>query len=290
MIERCSGSNLPALENNNFTGEFIMIRIIVTGAAGRMGRRLVANIAESGDLKLAGATERPGSEFLGLDAGTVAGVAPQGVRITDDFAGLVSQADAVIDFSTGAVIANARLAASKGLSIVIGTTALTADDKAELKKLADAGAKIVFASNYSVGVNLLFYLTKLAAQTLSDDFDIEIIEAHHNQKKDAPSGTAVSLAEVIANVKGWDYDKDVRHGRVGNVGARTRHEIGMHAVRGGDIVGDHTVMFAANGERVELTHKASSRDTFAKGALRAVRFLANAKPGLYNMQDVLGLK
>lgn len=220
MIERCYGSNLPALENNNFTGEFIMIRIIVTGAAGRMGRRLVANIAESGDLKLAGATERPGSEFLGLDAGTVAGVAPQGVRITDDFAGLVGQADAVIDFSTGAVIANARLAASKGLSIVIGTTALTADDKAELKKLADAGAKIVFASNYSVGVNLLFYLTKLAAQTLSDDFDIEIIEAHHNQKKDAPSGTAVSLAEVIANVKGWDYDKDVRHGRVGNVGAR----------------------------------------------------------------------
>ena len=227
-----------------------------------MGRRLVANIAESGDLKLAGATERPGSEFLGLDAGTVAGVAPQGVRITDDFAGLVSQADA----------------------------ALTADDKAELKKLADAGAKIVFASNYSVGVNLLFYLTKLAAQTLSDDFDIEIIEAHHNQKKDAPSGTAVSLAEVIANIKGWDYDKDVRHGRVGNVGARTRHEIGMHAVRGGDIVGDHTVMFAANGERVELVHKASSRDTFAKGALRAVRFLADAKPGLYNMQDVLGLK
>ena len=138
--------------------------------------------------------------------------------------------------------------------------------------------------------NLLFYLTRIAAQTLSDDFDIEIIEAHHNQKKDAPSGTAVSLAEVITKVKGWDYDKDVRHGRQGIVGARTKHEIGMHAVRGGDIVGDHTVMFAAQGERVELTHKASSRDTFAKGALRAARYLADAKPGMYDMQDVLGLK
>ena len=156
--------------------------------------------------------------------------------------------------------------------------------------LGDAGAKIVFASNFSVGVNLLFYLTKLAAQTLGDDFDVEIIEAHHNQKKDAPSGTAVSLAEVVTGVKGWDYDSDVRHGRVGNVGARTRREIGMHAVRGGDIVGDHTVLFAANGERIELTHRASSRDTFAKGALRAVRFLADAKGGLYDMRDVLGLK
>ncbi len=267
-----------------------MIRIIITGAAGRMGRRLVANIMESQDLKLTGATERAGSEFLGLDAGSVAGCAPAGVKITDDFAPLVEHADAVIDFSTGAVIENARIAAAKGLSIVIGTTALTAADKQELQKLADHGAKIVFASNYSVGVNLLFYLSKLAAKTLSDDFDIEIIEAHHNKKKDAPSGTAVTLAEVIAGVKGWSYEEDVRHGRAGNVGARTKHEIGMHAVRGGDIVGDHTVLFAAEGERVELTHKASSRDTFAKGALRAARFLADAKPGLYDMQDVLGLK
>lgn len=267
-----------------------MIRIIITGAAGRMGRRLVANIAESGDLQLAGATERPGSEFLGMDAGSVAGVQPLGVKITDSLAPLFDQADAVIDFSTGTVVENARQAAAKGLAVVIGTTALTADDKAELKKLADNGARIVQTTNFSVGVNLLFYLTRIAAQTLSDDFDIEIIEAHHNQKKDAPSGTAVSLAEVITKVKGWDYDKDVRHGRQGIVGARTKHEIGMHAVRGGDIVGDHTVMFAAQGERVELTHKASSRDTFAKGALRAVRYLADAKPGIYDMQDVLGLK
>ena len=267
-----------------------MIRIIITGAAGRMGRRLVANLAEAGDLQLAGATERPGSEFLGMDAGSVAGVQPLGVKITENLAPLFDQADAIIDFSTGTVVENAKQAAAKGLAIVIGTTALTAEDKAELKKLADSGARIVQTTNFSVGVNLLFYLTQIAAQTLSDDFDIEIIEAHHNQKKDAPSGTAVSLAEVITKVKGWDYDKDVRHGRQGIVGARTKHEIGMHAVRGGDIVGDHTVMFAAQGERVELTHKASSRDTFAKGALRAVRYLADAKPGIYDMQDVLGLK
>ncbi len=267
-----------------------MIRVIVVGAAGRMGRRLVTHISESQDMKLAGATERPESEFIGVDAGSVAGVQPLGVKISPDFSALLDQADAVIDFSTGAVVRNAELAAAKGLSVVIGTTALTADDKAELKRLSGNGAKIVQASNFSVGVNLLLYLTKLTSKMLSDDFDVEIIEAHHNKKKDAPSGTAVSLAEAVANVKGWDYEKDVKHGRQGLVGARTKHEIGMHAIRGGDIVGDHTVLFAAEGERVELTHKASSRDTFARGALIAVRFLASAKPGLYDMQDVLGLK
>ena len=267
-----------------------MIRVIITGAAGRMGRRLVANIAESEDLQLTGATEWSGSEFLGLDAGSVAGVQPLGVKITNDFAALVDNADAVVDFSTGDVVANAKIAAAKGLAIVIGTTALTEENKAELRKLTENGARIVQATNFSVGVNLLFHLTKIATGILSDGFDIEIVEAHHNKKKDAPSGTAVSLAEVITKVKGWDYEKDVRHGREGIVGARTKHEIGMHAVRGGDIVGDHTVMFAADGERVELTHKASSRDTFAKGALRAVRYLQTAKPGYYDMQDVLGLK
>ena len=267
-----------------------MIRIIITGAAGRMGRHLVANIAASDDLKLTGATEYSGSEFLGIDAGSVAGVKPLGVKITPELAPLLDNADAVIDFSTGDVIGNARMAAAKGLAIVIGTTALTADDKAELHRLADNGARIIQTTNFSVGVNLLFYLTKIATKTLSDGFDIEIIEAHHNKKKDAPSGTAVSLAEVVTEVKGWDYDKDVRHGRQGIVGARTQHEIGMHSIRGGDIVGDHTVLFAADGERVELTHKASSRNTFAKGALRAARFLVNAKPGFYDMQDVLGFK
>ena len=264
-----------------------MIRIIIAGAAGRMGRRLVANIAESEDLALAGATERPGSEFLGLDAGAVAGVRPLGVGITENFAELLDSADAVIDFSTGRVIENARLAAAKGLSIVIGTTALTAEEKAELRKLGDAGAKIVFASNFSVGVNLLFYLTKLAAQTLGDDFDIEIIEAHHNQKKDAPSGTAVSLAEVVTGVKGWDYDNDVRHGRVGNVGARTKHEIGMHAVRGGTVAGTHEVHFFGTDEEVCLTHRATSRQIFVTGAVAAAARLLAREPGFYDFDTLM---
>lgn len=267
-----------------------MLRIIITGAAGRMGRRFVANIAESGDLVLAGATEWSGSEFLGMDAGSVAGCKALGVKIVPELDGLLANADAMIDFSTGNVVENAKKAAAAGVAIVIGTTALTAEDKAELHKLADNGAKIVQTTNYSVGVNLLFHLSALTAKILSDDFDIEIIEAHHNKKKDAPSGTAVSLAEVITKVKDWSYEEDVRHGRKGIVGARTKKEIGMHAVRGGDIVGDHTVMFAAEGERVELTHKASSRDTFVKGALRAARFLMTAGSGYYDMQDVLGLK
>lgn len=267
-----------------------MQRIIITGAAGRMGRRLVANIAADPELALAGATERDGSEFLGVDAGSVAGVGNLSVKIADSIDQFLDNADAIIDFSTGNVIENAKKAAAKNLAIVIGTTALTTDDKNALADLAKDGARIVFASNFSVGVNLLFYLSGIAAKILSDDFDIEVIEAHHNQKKDAPSGTAVTLAEILCAARGLDYEKDVKHGREGLVGARTKTEIGMHAVRGGDIVGDHTVLFAAQGERVELTHKASSRDTFAKGALRAAKFLANASSGLYNMQDVLGLK
>ena len=267
-----------------------MLRIIVAGAAGRMGRRLVANIAEAEDLVLAGATEWSKSEFLGMDAGTVAGCGEQGVKLVPELDGLLANADVLIDFSTGDVVGNARKAAKAGLSIVIGTTALTAEDKAQLHALADNGAKIVQTTNYSVGVNLLFHLSALTTKILGDDFDIEIIEAHHNRKKDAPSGTAVSLAEVVAAVKGWSYEEDVRHGRNGMVGARTKEEIGMHSVRGGDIVGDHTILFAAEGERLELTHRASSRDTFAKGALRAARFLASAKSGYYDMQDVLGLK
>ena len=267
-----------------------MLNIIIPGAAGRMGRRLVANIAADPELNLAGATEREGSEFLGLDAGTVSGVGELGIKITEEIGESIRKADVIVDFSTGKVLEHAELAARNGKAIVIGTTALSEEDKEQLKKLADQGARIVLASNYSIGVNLLFYLSEIAAEILPDDFDIEVIEAHHNQKKDAPSGTAVTLAEILCKARGLDYKEDVRHGRNGIVGARTKHEIGMHSIRGGDIVGDHTVLFAALGERVELTHKASSRDTFAKGALRAARFLASAKPGFYDMQDVLGLK
>lgn len=268
-----------------------MLKIIVTGAAGRMGRFLVSNIAADPELELAGATEHPASSLLGADAGEVAGVGKLGVTIVPTLEeAFANGADAIIDFSTGSVLDNAKLAASKGAAIVIGTTALTDEVKAGLHELADNGARIIQTYNYSVGVNLLFYLSGLAAKILSEDFDIEIVEAHHNQKKDAPSGTAARLAEILCEVRGLDQKTDVRHGREGIVGARTKKEIGMHAVRGGDIVGDHTVMFAAQGERVELTHKASSRETFAKGAIRAAKYLAGAPAGYYDMQDVLGLK
>ncbi len=268
-----------------------MLNIVVTGAAGRMGRRLVDNIVNDLELTLSGATEHPESPFLGMDAGEVAGVGTLGVKMVPALADCIAGADAVIDFSTGNMVENAKLAAANGVGIVIGTTALKQEEKDELRKLAESGAKIVQTYNYSVGVNLLFYLAGKAAAFLSDDFDIEIIEAHHNQKKDSPSGTAARLAEILCEKRGLNMDTDIRNGREGIVGARTKKEIGMHAVRGGDIVGEHTVMFAALGERVELTHKASSRDMFAKGALRAAKFLATAPAGkVYDMQDVLGLK
>ncbi|OGV56755.1 MAG: 4-hydroxy-tetrahydrodipicolinate reductase [Lentisphaerae bacterium GWF2_44_16] len=267
-----------------------MLRVIVIGAAGRMGKRLVINTVNSEDLKLTGAVEFAASPFIGKDAGMVAGIENCGVNISAELKPLLQNADAIIDFSTGTVIENARLAVEAGCSVVIGTTALKEDDKKELKALSAKGGRIVFASNFSVGVNLLFHLAGKAAKILGDSYDIEIVEMHHNQKKDAPSGTAARLAEVLCEARNFAYDKNVKHGREGIVGARPKNEIGMHAVRGGDVVGDHTVIFATEGERVELTHKASSRDTFAKGAVRAVRFLSSAQPGLYDMQDVLGLK
>jgi 4-hydroxy-tetrahydrodipicolinate reductase len=268
----------------------MMIRVIVCGAAGRMGKRLITNIISSEDLTLAGATEYEDSNMLGMDAGLVAGCAECGIKISTDLGALLKDADAVIDFSTGPVLENASKAVEAGCAMVIGTTALGEDGKAKLKELAGQGGRIVFASNMSVGVNLLFHLVSEVAGILGDDYNVEIVEMHHNQKKDAPSGTAVTLAEKVVEARNLSYEEDLRHGRVGMTGARTAKEIGMHALRGGDVVGDHTVIFATGGERIELTHKASSRDTFAKGALRAVRFLAKSEAGLYDMQDVLNLK
>lgn len=266
------------------------MKVVVIGAAGRMGRRLVSLISAAEDLLLTGAVEYSESPFLGEDSGVLSGVAENHILITDDLSSVLNGCDAVIDFSTNGVLLHARLAVEVGAAVIIGTTALPQEDRDALKILAEKG-RILLASNMSVGVNLLFYLVKEAAKRLSDDYDIEIVEMHHNQKKDAPSGTAVSLAEKIADAKGLELEKTLRHGRVGMVGARTRSEIGMHAIRGGDVVGDHTVMFAAAGERLELTHKATSRDAFAQGALTAVRSLCQpgCKPGLYDMQDILHL-
>ena len=267
-----------------------MIKVVIIGAGGRMGRRLIANIMESDDLQLVGAIEVPGNPLLGQDAGIVAGCGANKILMTDDLKTVCVGADAVINFSTGNVAKDAEIATAAGCASVIGTTALDDAEKAKLRELADNGARIVFAPNMSVGVNLLFHLCGQVSTLLGEDYDIEIVEMHHNLKKDAPSGTAVRLGEIAAAARGLSYEKDIRHGREGITGARTKKEIGMHALRGGDVVGDHTVIYATGGERLELTHKASSRDTFAKGALRAARFLANAKPGLYDMQDVLGLK
>lgn len=208
----------------------------------------------------------------------------------DDFAAALSGCDAVIDFTHAPVTAAvAEACADAGKPLVIGTTG---HDDAQRATIAACAKRIpiVFAPNFSVGVNTLFWLTQKAAEILGAGFDLEVVEMHHRLKKDSPSGTARRLAEILADVRELSYAKDVRHGREGMIGERTKTEIGMHAIRGGDVVGDHTVIYANVGERLELTHKASSRDTFANGALRAAQWVATRAPGLYDMQDVLGLK
>jgi 4-hydroxy-tetrahydrodipicolinate reductase len=213
-----------------------------------------------------------------------------GLDVGDDFAAALPACDAVIDFThADSTVAVAEACAAAGKILVIGTTGHNDADRARISEISKK-IPVVFAPNFSVGVNTLFWLTRKATEILGPDFDLEVVEMHHRLKKDSPSGTARRLAEILAEVRELDYDKHVMHGREGMVGERQKTEIGMHAVRGGDVVGDHTVIYANVGERVELTHKASSRDTFAKGALRAARWAQGQKPGLYDMQDVLGLK
>jgi 4-hydroxy-tetrahydrodipicolinate reductase len=242
------------------------LRIAMNGARGRMGRTIIT--CATTDPEVAISHE--------VDEG-------------DDLAGALSTCDAVIDFTHHTVTAGvAELCAAHDRLLVIGTTGHTDEELARIRA-ASASIPIVFAPNFSVGVNTLFWLARKAAEILGPEFDLEVVEMHHRLKKDAPSGTARRLAEILADVRGLQYAQDVRHGREGIVGERTGTEIGMHAVRGGDVVGDHTVIFAGIGERVELTHKASSRETFARGALRAAKWGRNQAPGLYDMQDVLGL-
>ncbi len=264
-----------------------MVKVIVNGAAGRMGRLLVKNIIEDESMELAGATEYKENPLLGSDAGTVAGLTPCGIVLSDNLKALLPKADVLIDFSTGPVIENAKVATKQNVAVVIGTTALNNEEKNVLKELSKNGGRIVCSPNMSVGVNVLFHLCSEVAKILNDDYDIEIVEYHHNQKKDAPSGTALRLAEVIAESQKLDLADNACYGREGNTGLRDKNEIGIHAVRCGDIVGDHTVTFATQGERVELTHKASSRETFSKGAIRAAKFISSSKPGYYDMNDVL---
>lgn len=242
------------------------LRVLILGAKGRMGQALIACASQDPALSVSGE----------VDAG-------------DDFASALPGCDAVIDFTHASVTPSVATAcANAGKTLVIGTTGHD-DIQRQAIHAASEITPIVFAPNYSVGVNTLFWLTRKATEILGSDFDLEVVEMHHRLKKDSPSGTARRLAEILAEVRDLSYDQNVLHGREGMIGERTPTEIGMHAIRGGDVVGDHTVIFANTGERVELTHKASSRDTFAHGALRAAKWATKQKPGLYDMQDVLGL-
>lgn len=266
-----------------------MINIVVIGAAGRMGRLIVKNILLSGDLKLVGAIESKQCPLLGNDAAVLAELLPCGVKLIDDLQKVPDEVDVVIDFSTGDVVSNARVSVRKGAGLVIGSTVLSEQQKQELRKLANAGGKMVCTPNMSVGANMLFYIAGEVAGILGEGYDIELIELHHNQKKDAPSGTAIKLVEILAKVRNMDIEKDICYGRKGITGERPVKQIGVHAVRCGDIVGEHTVIFSSNGERFELTHKATTRENFALGALRAARYIRDAKPGYYDMQDVLNV-
>ncbi len=242
------------------------LSLLVTGCKGRMGQAVLRAAAD---------------QMVNVGAA---------VDVGDSLVEALAKCNTVIDFTNHHFTDELVSAALEhGTRLVIGTTGHT---DAELASIRAAAGKlpVVFAPNFSVGVNTLFWLTRKATEILGEDFDLEVVEMHHRMKQDSPSGTARRLAEILAEVRGLSYDNDVRHGRFGDVGARTRREIGMHALRGGDVVGDHTVVYATLGERVELTHKASSRDTFAGGAVRAARWLADKPAGLYDMQDVLGLR
>ncbi len=264
-------------------------RIAVAGSGGRMGRALLEGVAQADDLVLHAALEHGGSTLLGRDAGELSGAAC-GVKITADAEAALQGADVLIDFTRPeGTLHHLDICRRLGVSMVVGTTGLNGQQKAQLGSAArDIG--IVFAPNMSVGVNLVFGLLETASRVLSQGYDIEIIEAHHRHKVDAPSGTALGMGEVIARTLGRDLAKCAVYGREGVTGERDPSSIGFATVRGGDIVGDHTVLFAGTGERIEITHKASSRATFALGALRAARYLGANPAGLYDMQDVLGLK
>ena len=266
-----------------------MIRVIVCGIAGRMGARLAHLVSESEDLVLAGGTERAGHAAIGEDVCAVLGGKATGMRAMDDLSRIIEQGDVVIDFTApAATVEAARICGAMGKAMVVGTTGWSAEQRGQFLEAAKE-IPCVFAPNYSVGVNVLFKLVEEAARILGDEYDVEIVEAHHRFKKDAPSGTALGLAEAAAKGLDRNLAEVAVYGREGMVGERRREEIGIHAIRAGDIVGEHTVLFGGMGERIELVHKAQSRDTFAQGALRAARFVAKAPPGLYDMGDVLGI-
>ncbi|WP_375461030.1 4-hydroxy-tetrahydrodipicolinate reductase [uncultured Enterovirga sp.] len=266
------------------------MRLVIVGAAGRMGRTLVRTVVEHPETRLAAALERPGSPVLGEDSGRLAGLGPLGIPVGDDIAEALSEADGILDFtSPAATLGFARLAAERGLVHVIGTTGL---DQAHLASLREFGARarIVQSGNMSMGVVLLAGLVRRAARALGSGWDIEILEMHHRMKVDAPSGTALLLGEAAAAGRGISLSDHAVLSREGNTGAREDGAIGFAALRGGTVVGEHSVIFAGNGERIELAHRAEDRSIFARGAVQAAIWAADRPAGFYDMEDVLGLK
>ncbi|HRP23855.1 MAG TPA: 4-hydroxy-tetrahydrodipicolinate reductase [Thauera sp.] len=265
------------------------IRVAIAGASGRMGRMLIEAALREEGVALGAAFDRPGTPFIGRDAGEMAGV-HTGVSISDDPGAAIAQADCVIDFTRPeGTLAHLNLARELGKAVVIGTTGFDAAGKAAIADAASA-IPVVFAPNMAVGVNAVFKLLEVAARILAEGYDVEVIEAHHRFKVDAPSGTALRMGEVVARELGRSLDECAIYGREGHTGERKAETIGFSTIRGGDVVGDHTVLFAGIGERIEITHKSGSRMPYALGAMRAARFLAGRRQGLFDMQDVLGLR
>lgn len=265
-------------------------RIAIAGAAGRMGKALITATQANPQATLTGATVRPTSSLVGVDIGEFGGVGKLDVKIVGDITEAVEHFDVLIDFSSpAATLANVKVCAEHNKPIVVGTTGFSDAEKAELLAY-QAQIPLLLSANFSTGVNLCFKLLDIAARVLGDEYDVEVYEAHHRHKVDSPSGTAVRMGEVLANALDRDLKKVAVYGREGQIGPRPRDTIGFATVRGGDVVGDHTVMFMADGERVEITHKASSRLAFANGAVRAAVWLQQQKSGLFDMQDVLGLR
>lgn len=266
-----------------------MIRVLVTGATGRMGRRLIDLVHTDPELLLVGAVTHASHAAIGRDAGEMAGIGPIGVALEADLQKLLPQVDVIIDFSVAdAALAYARLAAASNKALVIGTTGLTATQRQEIEQLSQ-GFPCFVAPNMSVGVNVMFQALRSLVHLLGPGFDIEIMEAHHRTKVDAPSGTALRLAAIVAETRGQEAAQTMVYGRQGLIGKRTDTEIGMQVIRAGDIVGEHTVLFGGIGERIELIHRSQSRDTFASGALRAAKWIVQQKAGLYSMEDLLHL-
>ena len=267
-----------------------MVRAIVAGAGGRMGGRIINMIHNTEGINLSAAFENPDSPVVGQDAGDVSGLESLGVTVTDSLDSVIDQGDVVIDFTISeASLKHSLTAASHKKPIVIGTTGLAKDELHEIGQLAK-NFPCVLAPNMSVGINLLYKLVDIAAKVLGNDYDVEIVEAHHRMKKDAPSGTALQLGKVIAASLDRDFEEVGLFERHGFIGERSKKEIGIQTLRAGDIIGEHTVLFGGIGERIEIVHKASSRDTFAKGAVRAALWVVEQPAGFYDMQDVLGLK